>query len=298
MLAVDRDVVRLHRGIGQRDYRRLERLGVDLGPRRPVRVAHPQEVGVLVGAHAPRTLRPRQRNVEAEIAHRFVEGAVIAEQAIDLDVGHLDLDRLAGGDVALVDSVHRHLRPPAVAVAIPGRAVSCARASRIFLGNARLELGERLGHRIEAHGAAGRRRPDHALAVHVYGDCPAHRSHAFGRLVDRDLLGRGVELAERAAARVDVEPEVARAVARKPVRSGGEALGRIGLQVLDRACHRVDLADRHAAVGVIAGEVDGAVEAERTVVRQLTHFRSGAERPVGAVVRVVPGADARIGIER
>src|SRR5438309_5221524 len=30
VLAVDRDVIRLHRGIGQRDDRRLEGLGVDL----------------------------------------------------------------------------------------------------------------------------------------------------------------------------------------------------------------------------------------------------------------------------
>src|SRR6266540_2621204 len=118
VLAVDRDVIRLHRGIRQRDDRRLERLGVDLRPRSPVRIAHPQEVGVLVGAHAARTLRPRQGSVEAEVADGLVEGAICAEQAIDLDVGYLDLDRFAGGDVALVDGVHRHLRPPAVAVAI------------------------------------------------------------------------------------------------------------------------------------------------------------------------------------
>src|SRR5439155_24520426 len=133
---------------------------------------------------------------------------------------------------------------------------------RTRLGNGRLALGARLGYRSDAHGAAGRRRPDHALAVHVYGDCAAHRSRAFGRLVDRDLVGRSVELAERAAARVAVEPEVASTVARKPVRGGGEAIDRIGLQVLDRARPGIDLADRHAAVGIVAGEVDRAVEAE------------------------------------
>src|SRR5207245_9215875 len=103
--------------------------------------------------------------------------------------------------------------------------------------------------------------------------------------------GSGVELAGRAAARVDVDPEGARAVARKPVRGGGEAVGRVGLKVLDRARHGIDLADRHAAAGVVAGEVDGAVQAQRAVVRQLAHFRSGAEGPVGAVVRVVAGAE-------
>src|SRR5438093_1615719 len=152
VLAVDGDVIRLHRGIRQRDDRRLESLRIDLRPRRAVRIDHPQQVGVFVGAHAARTLRPRQRSVEAQVADGFVEGAVLAEQAIDLDVGHLDLDRLAGGDVALVDSIHRHLRPPAVAVAIAGRAVGRPRASRIALRDRRFEFGERLGHRIEAHG--------------------------------------------------------------------------------------------------------------------------------------------------
>src|SRR5262245_40694391 len=65
VLAVDRDVVRLHRGVGERNDRGLERLRVDPRERRAERVAHPQEVRVLVGAHAPRPLRPGERRVEA-----------------------------------------------------------------------------------------------------------------------------------------------------------------------------------------------------------------------------------------
>src|SRR5207302_3535253 len=43
VLAVDRDVIGLHRWVRERNDRRLESLGVDLRPRRPERIAHPQE---------------------------------------------------------------------------------------------------------------------------------------------------------------------------------------------------------------------------------------------------------------
>src|SRR2546429_355852 len=86
--------------------------------------------------------------------------------------------------------------PPA-AVAVAGRAVGGARAPRVRKRNARLELGELLAGRVEAHRAARRRGPDHALAVDIDGDRAAHRRHVLRRLVDGDLLARDLELAER-----------------------------------------------------------------------------------------------------
>ena len=85
----------------------------------------------------------------------------------------------------------------------------------------RLEVGELLGLRIEAHDAVRRRGPDLALAVDVHGHGAAERRHGLRRLVDGDLLGLDVELAEAAAARIDVEPEVAFGVAGEAVRGRG-----------------------------------------------------------------------------
>src|SRR5207249_526477 len=121
--------------------------------------------------------------------------------------------------------------PPAVAVAVAGGAVGRVGALRILVGPDRLEVREAFGLRVEAQHAVGRRGPDHALAVDVHGYGAAERRHVLGRLVDRDFLGGDIELAEAAAAGVDVEPEVAVGVARDAVGIGGIAVAGGDLEV-------------------------------------------------------------------
>src|SRR4029077_765962 len=116
-----------------------------------------------------------------------------------------------------------------------------------------------------------------------------------------DLLGLGLELAEAAAARIDVEPEVAIGVAGQAVGGrGGRAVPLVDLQVLDRSGLAVDLADGDDLVGGVDGVIKVAVEAHAAVVGQLTDPGGGAEVPIGAVIGVVfgLGSDADIGIER
>ena len=56
VLAVHDGVVGLHRWIGHRNDLHLTRPGIDTCKRRAPRIANPKDIGVLVGAHATRSL--------------------------------------------------------------------------------------------------------------------------------------------------------------------------------------------------------------------------------------------------
>src|SRR5262249_5907335 len=245
------------------------------------------DVGVLVGAHAARPLRPGERIVEVGLVVGLVELARLGRDAVHLflDRRQLDLLRLPGRLVALADNVERHLRPPAVAVAVGGGTVGQAGAVRGLVGD-RLELGEGLGAGIEAQRAIGRRRPDPALAVVVDGGGAAGRRHALRREVDVDALGLGIEPADAATAVVEVEPDSALRVAGHAVGLRGEAVDRVHLEQLHLAGRRIDLADRGAPIRDVAGEPELAVEIEPGVVHApaRNHHGRRAERPVAAVV--------------
>src|SRR6185369_1148645 len=75
--------------------------------------------------------------------------------------------------------------------------------------------------RVEAEHARRSRSPDHALAVNVHGDRTAEGLHVLRRRIDVDLARGGIDLAEAAAARIHVEPEVA-------FRVTGDAVSRSG----------------------------------------------------------------------
>ena len=105
----------------------------------------------------------------------------------------------------MADDVEGHFRPPAVALAVAGRPVGRAGAVRGLVGE-RLEFGEGLGRGIEAQGAFRRRHPDLALAVEVDGGGAAGPGDAVGRLEDLNCLV-GIEPAQAALARIDVEPD-------------------------------------------------------------------------------------------
>ena len=77
VVLVDIDVVGLHRGARKRDDLGFERLGVDACERRAPRVADPEHIAVLVGAHPARALRPRQRLAVGAIIKGLVELAVL-----------------------------------------------------------------------------------------------------------------------------------------------------------------------------------------------------------------------------
>src|SRR5207244_2953419 len=130
VLAIHGNVVGLHRGIRHRDDRRFTGPGIDPRERRAPRITHPKDIRILVGAHAARPLRPGKWSVEAQ----FVE-AVIERAIFGLDAFHLGLDwrqfyfgYLTGLDIGPANRVHRHLRPPAVAIAIAGGPVGHAGA--------------------------------------------------------------------------------------------------------------------------------------------------------------------------
>ena len=125
VLAVDGDVIRLHGRVGELDEAGLQRTRVDLGQRVAPGVTYPQHIGVFIGAHAPRSLRPRQRGVEAGPREARVEAAVLRAQAVEfrLQCGQFYRDGFAGGDVPLADRIDSHLRPPTVTVAVAGCAI-------------------------------------------------------------------------------------------------------------------------------------------------------------------------------
>src|SRR5262249_10588108 len=75
----------------------------------------------------------------------------------------LDLLRLARRAVAFADDVEGHFRPPAVAVAIAGGAISHAGAVRSLVGDG-FELGEGLGRGIEPQRPLPPLRPNPAFA--------------------------------------------------------------------------------------------------------------------------------------
>src|SRR5262249_16734359 len=50
--------------------------------------------------------------------------------------------------------------------------------------------------------------------------------------------------------------------------------------------------------GVVDGVIEIAVEAHAAVMRELADLRGRSERPIGAVVVVVLGPDAGVGVER
>src|SRR4029077_12341315 len=143
-----------------------------------------------------RSLRPGQRIVEVGLIIGLVKLALFRGETIDLlaDGRELDLLRLAGCTLALADEIEGHFRPPAVAVAVAGRAIGQSGAVRSFIGD-RLELGERLGLGIEAKRAVGAGRPYLALPVVIDRGGTAGRRH-----VDVNALGLGIEAAETAAA--------------------------------------------------------------------------------------------------
>ena len=151
--------------------------------------------------------------------------------------------------------------------------------------------------RIKAHRTVRRRGPDLAFAIDVHGDRAAERRHVSRCLVDGDGVGGGVEFAQTAAAGIDVEPEVAIVVPHQAVSGGGVTRGVGRSDVFHRAGFGVHLADGHAAVRVVGGEVDVAIEAQSAIVRYLADFGSCAERPVSAVIGVVLSADTRVRIE-
>ena len=154
------------------------------------------------------------------------------------------------------------------------------------------------GLRIELQHAIRRRGPDLALAVDVERHGAAERRHVLRRLVDGDLLGLRIELAEAAAARIDVEPEIALPVAREPVGIGGAAVGAVDLEEFHLAGLGVDASDRDVLVGRVRGEPDVAVEIHAAVMGHEAELGGRAERPVRAVIDGGRGADAGVGIER
>ena len=292
MFVIDGDVIRLHGRIGKFHETRCQCLGINARQRVAPGIAHPQHIGVLVGAHAARALRPRQRDAEIRAGEIFEERAVIRIQAVEFRLQRRQFHRngFATGDIAFADGVHRHLRPPAVAVAVARCAVSCTRA---FVGSRRgFEFAEAFGFRIKAHGAVGCGGPDFALAVDIHGDRAPERRHIWRCLIDSDFFSGHFELAQAATAGVDVEPEVAVFVAHQTMRSGGVARGIRGFDVFHFAGFGVHLADGHVFVRIVGGEINIAVESQAAIVRHLADFGGGAERPVGAVVRIHFGADA------
>src|SRR5215831_8187372 len=84
VVLVDGDVVGLICGIRERNNRGLHRLCVDAGKRRAPRITDPQHVGVLVGAHAPRALRPWQRVAVGELIKAVIERLGRRRKAGDL----------------------------------------------------------------------------------------------------------------------------------------------------------------------------------------------------------------------
>ena len=118
------------------------------------------------------------------------------------------------------------------------------------------------------------------------------------RLVDGDLLGLGIELAEAAAARIDVEPEIALAVHREPVRVGGAAVGAVDLEEFHVAGLGVDAADGDELVGRVRGKPEIAVKIHAAIVLQQRDARRGPERPIRAVVGLLTCADADVRILR
>ena len=134
----------------------------------------------------------------------------------------LDLDCFARGDVAFDDRVGRHLRPPAVAVAIAGGAIGRSRALGAFVGMIDLNSvnfsasSDRSARRPSGVDAQIMPLPSTSIVTAPpSGDMPCRR------LIDRDLVGARIELAERPAARVHVEPEIAVGVAHEAVRVRG-----------------------------------------------------------------------------
>ena len=242
---------------------------------------------------------PRQRAAEGELVELVVDRARFRRGAIHLglDDRELHLLRLAGDRIGLADDVERHLRPPAVAVAIPGGAIRRAGAARGLVG-LRLEVGEALGLGVEAHGAVRRRGPDLALAVDIDRDRAAERRHVGRGHVDVDLLGLGIELAQAAAAGIDVEPEIALLVARQPMGVGREPVVAGHLEQLDLAGLGVDAADRGEAIGIVRREPEIAVEIHAAVMGDEADLGGRPHGPVGAVVGLVLGADAGLRHER
>ena len=205
---------------------------------RPERVAHPQHVGVLVRAHAPRALRPRQRRVESEVAHRLVEGAVLAEHAVDrLDVGQLDLDRLAAGEVGLV-------RPCPSPSATTSRCRRGRRRRRRSHPSRAVLLGRRERNSVNFSVAGSKRTAPlgvdaHTMPLPSMSMVTAPPSGAISAASGRSRFSRLPCRACRArGARIHVEPEVAGAVAREPVSRRRKPVGRLGLEVLHRAGRR------------------------------------------------------------
>src|SRR6185436_5863669 len=170
------------------------------------RIADPQHVRVLVGAHAARALLPRDRRVVVRLVHVGVVGALVRREPVHLGLyrRETDLPRLAGGAVADADGVGLHLRPPAVAVAIGGEAIGAAEGAVGELRRRRLEFGEAFVHRIEAQRTDVGRHRDEALAVDVDGGGATGARHALRRQVDGDLVGARVDAGKTA---VDVEPD-------------------------------------------------------------------------------------------
>src|SRR6516165_2759893 len=85
VVLVHHQVIGLHRDrIRQRHDRRPERLGVDPGEAAAPGVADPEHVGILVRAHAPRPLLPREWAVEGEILELVVERARFRRDAVEL----------------------------------------------------------------------------------------------------------------------------------------------------------------------------------------------------------------------
>src|SRR5262252_8949594 len=300
VLAVDRHVVRLLPA-GERHVGRLVGARVDAGKIGAPRVADPQHVGVLVGAHPPRSLRPRERIVEVGLVVGLVELARLRADAIHLRLhgSELDLLRLARCAVAFADDVESHFRPPAVAVAIAGGAVGYAGAVRGLVGDG-FELGEGLGRGIEPQRSVRRGRPDPAFAVVVDGGGAAGRRHSLRRHIDVDALALGIEAAQTAAAVVDVEPDDAVWGPGHAVGLRGETVHSRHLEQLDLAGLAIDLADGGAAVRDVAGEPELPVEIEPGVMHAPARDEDGrrAERPIAAVVLHEVVRQARVRIER
>src|SRR3989442_1125284 len=78
-----------------------------------------------------------------------------------------------------------------------------------------------------------RRGPDHTVAIDVHGHGAADRGHVRGRLINGDLLRCGVEMAQAAATRIDVEPEVTLRVPDQPVTGGRFTVRSRHLQIRD-----------------------------------------------------------------
>src|ERR1700738_1149400 len=86
----------------------------------------------FLSTHPARSLRPGQRIVEVGLIIGLVKLALFRGETIDLlpDGRELDLLRLAGCTLALADEIEGHFRPPAVAVAVAGRAIGQSRRTR------------------------------------------------------------------------------------------------------------------------------------------------------------------------